>query len=158
MDKKLTLRTLSPSSVERVAVERSCAITMVPFEGVRASFFPDTSCPELVGIRSCRRAIQLAIKMDAKKLEIEMDHKVVVGMLNDPKRNLSTVGPLIEEIKTLLKSRKDVDVRWARRFANGVVHTLAKEGCSNEIFKVWFNVPSDCILHTVSSEIPDVFE
>ena len=38
--------------------------------------------------------------------------------------------------------------------ANKAAHLLAREGVANNLCKVWLHVPSDCILHVVSDEIP----
>lgn len=59
--------------------------------------------------------------------------------------NLSAVGPVIEEIKALLRARQDHRVSWVRRSANGAAHAL------------WFHIPPDCILQIALAEIPHVF-
>lgn len=49
-------------------------------------------------------------------------------MLNAREKNLAAVGPVIEEIKAMLKNFLDTKISWARRSANGADHGLAREG------------------------------
>ena len=79
-------------------------------------------------------------------------------MLNDPGKNLLNLGPVIEEVKTLLQSHQETKVKWVRRTANVAAHLLAKEGVSHELCKVWFHVPPDFILSVVSAEILNSFD
>lgn len=79
-------------------------------------------------------------------------------MLVDGAKKLSACGPLTEEVKELLKTRQETRVQWVRRSANGHAHTLAREGCCNELCKVWFHMPPDCIANYVSAELPVNFE
>lgn len=128
------------------------------FQAAACHFFPTKSNPETVEVLACRRAVQLAIELGARKLEVELDSKGVVAMLTDQKKNLSVAGPVLEEIKSLLRSMDEYKIRWARMTANGAAHAMAKEGVCNELCKVWFQTPPDCILHVIASEIPDAFE
>lgn len=77
-----------------------------------------------------------------------------MAMINDKSKNLSAVGPLVEEVKELLRTRQDYKVGWARRTANEAAHRLAKEGGSIEMIKEWLDMPPDCILQVVAEEIP----
>lgn len=58
----------------------------------------------------------------------ELDNRTAVGMLNAREKNLAAVGPVIEEIKAMLKNFLDTKISWARRSANGADHGLAREG------------------------------
>lgn len=49
-------------------------------------------------------------------------------------------------------------VSSVRRLANGAAHKLVKEGVSHELCKVWFHLPPECILISVSDEISDAFD
>lgn len=75
-------------------------------------------------------------------------------MLNSSEKNLSAVGPTIEEIKGMLRSFQQVKVSWVSRSANSAADRLAKVGMGDELCKVWFSVPPECILAIVSDEIP----
>ena len=77
-------------------------------------------------------------------------------MLNDWSKNLSALGPFIEEIKDMLRSTQEYKVTGARRTANLATHILAKVGVSNDLEMVWSDVPPDCILHIVTNDIPNI--
>lgn len=114
-------------------------------------FPPSTSNPGLTEISACRHVVQLAVKMDVPKLTVELACKGLVSILKDHDKNLYAVRPINEEAKGLLSSCRDFRVRWVRRSANGSPHILAKERVCNELYKVRFHVPADCILNVVSS-------
>jgi hypothetical protein len=69
----------------------------------------------------------------------------VVAKLGSEARDRSMHGPLVEEIKKELRLLANYQVKWARRTANRVAHSLAKEGCGLESDRVWFMVPPVCI-------------
>lgn len=67
--------------------------------------------------------------------------------------------PVIQEIKGLMNSFQEVRVQWAPRSANGVTHILAKEGVKINLAKcglIYLQIV--LYIHTVATEIPDVFE
>jgi hypothetical protein len=74
-----------------------------------------------------------------------MDSASVVAKLGSEARDRSMHGPLVEEIKKELRLLANYQVKWARRRANRVAHSLAKEGCGLESDRVWFMVPHVCI-------------
>lgn len=67
----------------------------------------------------------------ATSLHIEMDSKEIVGKLKSKERDMSTLGPMIEEVKQMLETRQRWKVTWVRRTANSAAHGLAKEGVLN---------------------------
>jgi ribonuclease HI len=111
-----------------------------------------------VELQACKRAAQLAEEVSAMCLHIEMDCKEVVSKLQNSSKDLSPLGPMIEEVKKLLEKRQQWKVSWVRHSANGAAHGLAKEGVSNNLCKVWLHEPPDCILNIVSAEIPACYE
>lgn len=82
----------------------------------------------------------------------------VASMLNDQQKNMSAIGPIVEEVKRQLRTREEWKVGWTRRGANGAAHAMAREGIANELCKVWLQVPPECILHVVATEIPELHE
>ena len=98
--------------------------------------------------------MQLALDTDVQCLHVELDNQEVVTMLTEERRNLSTFGPVVEEIKEMLRSRQEFKVSWVRRSANGAAHGLAREGVCNEVSSV-FDFPPDCIIQVVADEIPN---
>lgn len=74
------------------------------FRAAACHFFGASVNPEKVEIQACKRAIELARDIGAQKLHLESDSSCMMAMLNSPVKNLSAVGPLVEEIKEMLKS------------------------------------------------------
>ena len=62
------------------------------FRGAASHFFPDCSKPDMAELLACKKAIQLAIQRDIRKLHLETDSQVVAGMQEGKERNLSPVG------------------------------------------------------------------
>lgn len=124
------------------------------FRAATCHVFQEVYDPEVAEIRACKRAIQLATEIGANKLHLEMDSSAVVKMLLDPAKDLSASGHCVQEIKTMLQEFEEVKVSWVRRSANGAADKLAKIGLSEELSKVWFLVPPDCILELILDDIP----
>lgn len=92
------------------------------YRGGACTFLPGTSDPELLEVLASRQAVKLAIQQNVDKIHLELDSKGVVAMINDRRKNLSAVGPLVEEVKELLQTRQGYKVSWARRSANEAAH------------------------------------
>jgi ribonuclease HI len=84
-------------------------------------------------LRACPLALDLVQKLNLRRVVLESDSLGVVSQLKQMEKDRSSHGPLVEEIKGMLRSLDDYEVRWARRTANGVAHVLAKEGCGLEL-------------------------
>lgn len=69
------------------------------YRGGATLFFPGITDPEVSQVLAARRAVQLASELGVQKIQLELDSKGVVSMLNDRNKNLSVTGPYIEEIK-----------------------------------------------------------
>lgn len=121
-------------------------------------FFPVASEPELVELLACRRAVNLAIEMGISKLTLESDCKEMVSKISSTEKDLSVHGPIVEEIKLLLRSLNEVAIRWVRRSANGAAHRLAKEGCQLGLCKTWFTEPLVCVRDVLIRDLSDAFE
>ena len=123
------------------------------FRGAASVFFPDTCSAEVAELLACRRAVQEAVQRGVQKLHLETDCQTVAGMLNEKKRNLSAMGQVVEEVKSMCSLLADCKITWVRRTANRAAHVLAKLGISNRASMLWDLVPPDCILSIVSDEI-----
>ncbi|KAE8816773.1 hypothetical protein D1007_05803 [Hordeum vulgare] len=84
-------------------------------------------------LQACRRAAQLAAEVNASKLHIEMDSKDIVSKLQSKDRDFSVLGPLIQEVKMLLETREQWQVRGggAVRGARGQVEKEPPDSASN---------------------------
>ena len=74
--------------------------------------------PQTVEILACKRGLQVAKELNADKVHVEIDSQSVVNMLQNQHKELSSAGPWIQEIKTILASFSDFRVSWVRRSAN----------------------------------------
>lgn len=107
-------------------------------------FFPRVLDPEGAELLACKEATQLTLDQRINKLVLETDCLSAVSKLRGKEMDRSMHGPLVQEIKVLLSSFSDTEVRHVRRSANGVAHCLAKFGCENNICNAWVGVPPIC--------------
>ena len=114
--------------------------------GSACHFLPKCRDPATAELLACKHAVQLAHEINANSLHIEMDCKEIVSKLQSKERDLSTLGPIIGEVKQMLDSRERWKITWVRRTANSAAHLLAKESVLRHSCKVWLNEPPDCIL------------
>lgn len=128
------------------------------FLGGACHSFPGCQEPAEIELQARRRAVQLADEVNATSLHIEMDCQEIVRKLQSKAPDMSPLGPMIQEVKSMLETRQRWKVSWIRRTANTAAHGLAKEGVLNNLCKVWLHEPPECILHIISAEIPAFYE
>jgi ribonuclease HI len=116
-------------------------------------FFPSVTDPEEAEVRACKQAVSLAKDMHLMKIILETDSKGVVSKLTSKDQDRWALGPLVKEIKSMLRSVDNHVVKWARRSANGVAHKLAKVGCGSELCNNWMFNPPDCIADFLDSDL-----
>jgi hypothetical protein len=127
--------------VQLIAVEGaawSFGIIMVTSFVERAIFFSHVADAEGAELLACRRGVLLARESQVQKLVLEIDSTGVVAKLVKVDLDRSFHGPLVEEIKFLLRGFGEHAVRAVRRSANEAAHLLAKLGCENNACNVWF--------------------
>jgi ribonuclease HI len=88
-------------------------------------FFPSAMDPEAAELLACRRALMLAKDMNVDRVLLEMDCMGVVNKLRDKGLDRSAQGPLVEEIKKLMKGFAMASVSHVHRSGNEVAHSLA---------------------------------
>lgn len=59
--------------------------------------------------------MQLETKLQVQGIQLELDNKLVEAMLNDPANNLVVKGPMIEDVKSMLKAFQACEVTLVRR-------------------------------------------
>src|SRR4051812_21065176 len=111
-------------------------------EVVRVRFFQAVACPENVELLACKNVVQDAASRGVQRIHIELDCQRAVQMINDPGRNLSSVGPIVQEIKKLLLPFELSKDCWVRRSANVAAHSLAKFALSSRSCFGWYDMPS----------------
>lgn len=124
------------------------------FLGGSCHAFPRCKDSARAELYACRRAAQLAAELNAQNLHIEMVCREIVCKLRSKEKDLSELGPIIEEVKELLTLRERWKITWVSRSANVAAHRLARHGVTNNLCKVWLHEPPDRILQVVSDEIP----
>jgi ribonuclease HI len=113
-------------------------------------FFPHVSDPERAELLACRRAALLAMEVGVTKLVLETDCAGAVAKLKTDGLERSVHGPLVEEIKQLLKGFDDFSVVHVRRTGNVVAHSLAKEGCKNKSTLSWVGVLPEFVMNLMA--------
>jgi hypothetical protein len=116
-------------------------------------FFPAAVDPEGAEALACKRALQLAKELGCQRLVLETDNANVAAKLNEETRDLSALGPIIEEVKTMLRDIMFYEVKAVRRTGNLVAHKLAREGCMNKCTQTWFSEAPDCIKSALSADV-----
>lgn len=78
----------------------------------------------------------MVAEINATRVHVELDAKEVVDMLNHPARNLSAIGPWIQEIKTAIGMFAGDKISWVHRSAIVDAHKLAMVGVGDKLSKV----------------------
>ena len=89
----------------------------------------------------------------SERVILEVDSTGVAAKLMKEECDRSAHGMLVEEIKLLLNGFEEILVRTVRRSANGVAHSLAKEGCENKSCMVWTGNLPDCIVNLLELDM-----
>jgi hypothetical protein len=84
---------------------------------------------------------------------LETDSSGVATKLGKEERYRLFYGPLVEEIKLLLKDFEDASVCALRRTPNVVAHVLAKEGCKNKVSRFWLDTPLASIVKNLVLDV-----
>ena len=86
-------------------------------------FFPMVADAERAELLACRRAVVLARGAGVSKFVLESDCMGAVAKLKNEDLDRSVHGPLVEEIKELLKAFDDHVIMHVRRSMNEVART-----------------------------------
>jgi ribonuclease HI len=113
-------------------------------------FFPHVSDPERAELLACRRAVTLAMEVGVRRLVLESDCAGAVAKLKTASLERSIHGPLVEEIKQLLKGFDDFSIDHVRRTCNVVAHSLAREGCKNKSNVSWVGVLPEFVMNLMA--------
>jgi hypothetical protein len=79
-------------------------------------------------------------EVEVQRLVLETDSVGVAAKVQKVDQDRPFHGPLVVEMKNLLRGFGDSLVHAVRRSANEVAHVLAKLGCENKICNSWFGV------------------
>uniref|UniRef100_A0A7N2M6W5 RNase H type-1 domain-containing protein n=1 Tax=Quercus lobata TaxID=97700 RepID=A0A7N2M6W5_QUELO len=86
---------------------------------------------------ACRTALEFAVDIGLSDIVIEGDCVQVINAIKADRGNLSQLGHVIEDIQVLISGLRWVKVRWVKRSANLVAHSLAwyAKNISNDV--IW---------------------
>jgi ribonuclease HI len=101
------------------------------FQAGACRFLQSVSDPERAELLACKLALELARNRGVERISLESDCITGITKLRSNDMDRSVQGPLVEEIKDLLKSFVAFRVRHVRRSCNGLANCLAQVGCSN---------------------------
>ena len=91
-----------------------------------------------------RDGLSLAIQLGIRNLEVELDAKVIVEMLNNANSSNKKFSPLLLDCRSLMASLTQVRVAHVLREANRCANYLAKNGCyMREDFVIFYVYPSN---------------
>jgi hypothetical protein len=96
--------------------------------------------------------MELAIACRSNRIVLELDCLGAVSKLQSRDIDRSAHGPLVEQIKSMMKVLGQVQVKHVRRVCNGVAHYLGKLGCGNKLVGNWVAVPPGCIVELLDAE------
>jgi hypothetical protein len=95
-------------------------------------FLPQVFDAEGAELLVCQRAVTLAKEVHVNKLVLETDCKGAGLKLLGDDVDRSMHGPLVEEIRSILRSFEKHSVRTVCHKANKVAHLFAKVSCDNK--------------------------
>jgi ribonuclease HI len=110
---------------------------------------PDAERAELM---ACKRALIIRRDAGINNICLESDCLAAVAKLKSSDVDRSVHGPLVEEIKVLLRGFTAFEIRHARRSCNGVAHVLAKVSCCNKSSYSWVDSPPDFVVNLLASD------
>jgi ribonuclease HI len=113
-------------------------------------FFPIVADPEKGELLACRRAMELARDAGVSKLVLETDCAGAVVKLKNAEMDRSIHGPLVEEIKKMVRHFDASSIEHVQRHNNEVAHRLAKRGCSNKMSENWMGCTPGYVLNLLS--------
>jgi ribonuclease HI len=130
-----------------------CGVVMRDHDGRflagASHFFHLVSDPERAELLACKQALVLAKEKGLARVVVETDCLGAVAKIGSNDIDRSIHGPLVEEIKSLLKDFADHSVR---RTGNKVAHYLARFGCENKCCEMWENAPPDFLVPVLAPE------
>jgi ribonuclease HI len=115
-------------------------------------FFRSSPDPERTELMACRHALILARSLNLGKVSLESDCLGAVAKIRSCDIDRSMHGPLVEEIKSMLKNFAEHSVRHVRRSGNKVAHVLARYGCENKCNVVWGPNPPEFLVTVLAPE------
>ena len=122
------------------------------FLAAKCGSFSDVSSPLQLEVMAVRIGLIWAFEMGFSNILCESNSLQIVKASRDPSINLSSLGQLIEDIKSLAPAVTKVPITHVRRQANGVAHRLARLGLSVDQCVEWLGSPPSIIIDVLAAD------
>jgi hypothetical protein len=119
-------------------------------------FLPHTFDAEGAELLACRQAALFDREVHVKKLSLEMDNQGVGLKLSREDEDHSVHDHLVKEVRSILRSFKELEVRMVRRTSNEAAYLLTNDSCDNKLSRFWFAVPPANIVNRLDLDLSDV--
>lgn len=102
-------------------------------------------------VRGILEALLWLQNLELQNIIIEGDSLLAVNAVKKEQEYMFEVGSLLMECQSILKTRSDISVCFAKKQTNKVAHLLARAPCMVNSFTVFLS-PPDIVLETLSSD------
>jgi hypothetical protein len=121
------------------------------FVAARRDSFLNVQVPEVAKATAVRAALSFAHEEHLDNLIVATDCLTVVKRVESKMKDRSSCGPIIKDIKNLIKAFSSCSIIHVSRFQNVVAHCLARSAhCLPR--SVWRGLPPECIRETICIE------
>ena len=108
--------------------------------------------PEVIEAYAAGRGMEFAQQMGFTNIILKGDVLPVILKILQPDPNLSSIGNLTEDAKTMKKNFKSCKIQYVKREANGVAHALAKSAFNLDEDVYWVEECLDYLIHVIISD------
>nr|KYP69497.1 hypothetical protein KK1_008688 [Cajanus cajan] len=122
------------------------------FKAATTGWYHGLSPPHEAEAIACIEAMSWLTNSSYENVQVELDCKTVVDDLHGSNQLLSEYGLLIQKGRSILASHKNLSVRFIRRQANHVAHSLARAARSYASPHTFDFIPP-CITPLIMKEI-----
>ncbi|XP_019160107.1 PREDICTED: uncharacterized protein LOC109156727 [Ipomoea nil] len=105
--------------------------------------------PLLAESMAAKEALSWLKANDFRNLILESDSLLFCNRFVSSSLDLSYVGLVVKQCRSIANDIRNVSVHHVKRSANHVAHVLARVTGSSPVLGSWFSVPPSCISHLV---------
>jgi ribonuclease HI len=98
------------------------------------------------------RALEFCRSRGYSNIMLEGDSLEVVKSINNSGLNWTRIGPIVSDIKEVMRSFSNWQVGHIKKEGNVIAHKLAKFGIQHGFDRIWLDCLPDCIREVVLSE------
>jgi ribonuclease HI len=108
--------------------------------------------PSVAEALACQTAVALRHQLGLSAAIFEGDSIEVVQAVRKEETSWTIFGPVVEEIKEMLKGGHAWDICHVRRAANEAAHLVAKMAIDHNVNQLWLTTTPPCIRDIVLAE------